>query len=101
MRRHLFGANSFKQSFHVVEMREHNWIFVTVIWMNVSLLHVFDVLLVITLSIFSLVYSFLSIMKDDIARMSYVFAGPACLAAILVWKAVSNLDLTLKATDAK
>jgi hypothetical protein len=42
-----------------MEVGEYQWVFVTVIRVNVSLFHVLQVLLVVTLTIFNLVLWFL------------------------------------------
>ncbi len=52
MRGDLFGTYSFEQSLHIVEMRENEGIFVTVVRVHVTLLHVLQVLLVVALTIF-------------------------------------------------
>ena len=52
MGRHLLWAHGFEQGLHVVEVREHQWVLVTVVGVNVSLLHVLKMLLIVSLSIF-------------------------------------------------
>ena len=49
---HLLGTHSFEQGLHVMEVREYKWVLVTVVRMNVSLLHVLKVLLVVALTVF-------------------------------------------------
>lgn len=73
VRRDLLWANSLEQGFHVVEVREHNWVFIGVIWMNVSLFHSLDVLLVVSLSVFSFVNSLLSTINNDISHKWITF----------------------------
>jgi len=51
----LLGANSFEQGLHVVEVRKDERVFVTVIRVNVALLHVLKVLLVVALAVLSCV----------------------------------------------
>ena len=55
VRRNLLRTNSFEESLHVVEVREHKRVLVTVVWVNVALLHVLNVLLIVTLTILGLV----------------------------------------------
>ena len=59
MGRDLLGANSFEESLHVVEMGEHQGVLVTMVRVNVSLLHVLQVLLVVSLPVFGFVYGLL------------------------------------------
>lgn len=84
-----------------MEVREHNWVLVRVIWVHIPLFHVFDVLLIVSLSIFSSVPWFRSINIYVIERIAYTLAVPAVLAVCLAAYADSNFDLTLKATEAK
>ena len=55
MRRDLLRTNSVEKSFHVVHVTEDKRIFIAVIRMNVSLLHVLDVLLIVSLTVLSLI----------------------------------------------
>ncbi len=57
----LLGAYSFKESLHVMEVGEDNWVLVAVIGMDITLLHVLQVLLIVTLTIFSGVLRFVTI----------------------------------------
>ena len=57
----LLWAYSFKESLHVMEVGEDNWELVAVIGMDITLLHVLQVLLIVTLTIFSGVLRFVTI----------------------------------------
>lgn len=61
MGRYLLGANSFEEGLHVVEVREHNWVLLGVVGVNVPLFHFFQVGLVVALAVFTLVNGLLAI----------------------------------------
>jgi len=52
VRRDLLGAHSLEEGLHIVEMREHHRVLVTVVRVHVSLSHVLQVLLIVALSVF-------------------------------------------------
>lgn len=51
MRGDLLGAHSLEEGLHVVEVREHHRVLVTVVRMHVSLSHALQVLLIVALSV--------------------------------------------------
>ena len=82
-----------------MEVRKHNGILVGVVRVNVSLFHVSNVLLIVTLSILSLIGCLLSREKKRLQGEIYFFLGEFLAASLFLINASSNLDFTLKATD--